>query len=451
MLTASLALAVALLFLSRRVRGPIWAASLAWMLCIAPIVLGVIDYRYLDYHDPRLGLVISAAMLSFASGAAIEVFYRGPIIRASVAPAYALRDFQAMLPIARFCWFIGLAGGACLVLDFFFNGASSLLNLADLRESFVEKDSASFLARAASVMTWACLFCYLFAIIFRRELGIRRTFFFALPIVGFLLGAILSAGRQAALQLILFTIVGQILWRIRSGEKKGAGSGSGFVAVISGLMVTYMGYIAIARNDNRVSDVKSEVLARLFEFNIAQTFDWAISLFGSGVHETIIEALVYFSSSISLLSRFLQTNLVNISKGAMNFPFLYRQLEFATGINVADMYQLRVKSLDAQHVIGVGWTTAVSNLIMDFGFVGAVLFLIVQGFVSSFIWRAAVTGGNFLDCTMATLMIIGAVYLPMIPAFSDNNIFLLLVFCLAAKFLDIRRKTAHLSQSKTAV
>lgn len=450
MLTASLALAVALLFLSRRVRGPIWAASLAWIICISPIVLGVIDYLYLDHGDPRLGTAISAAMLCFAGGAALELFFRGPVMRTGVAPDDAMQDFRFMMPIARFCWLAGMVGGACLVLDFVLNGRGSLLDLADLRDSFVGMEAASALGRAASVMTWACLFSYLFALIFRRELGPRWTLFFATPVVGFLLGAVLAAGRQAALQIILVTVMGQVLWKIRSGQKEKK-SRSGFVFIISAVMVIYMGYVAIARNDSRVSDVKSEVLARFFDFTTAPMFDAVAGLFGTSVRETLIEALVYFSSSIALFSRFLQTDLYDISKGAMNFPFLYRQLEPLIGIDPGDMYQLRVAALEAQRVIGVGWTTAISHLIMDFGFVGAGLFLAVQGFVSSVVWRSAVSGGPFLDCVLATLMIIAAVYLPLIPAFSDNNIFLLLLFCVGAKWFGIRRRHTAVQRDPAAI
>jgi oligosaccharide repeat unit polymerase len=447
MLTASLALAVALLFLSRRVRGPVFVASIAWIVCIAPIVLGVIDYRYLDPADPHLGLVLMMAMLAFASGAAVEHAYRGPLIRSSMPKAEVEREFTTLLPIARFCWLIGMIGGVCLILDFITTGGASLLNLADLRDNFVGKESASVFGRAASVMTWACLFSYLFALIFRRELGLKITLFFALPVVAFLLNAVLAAGRQAALQMIFVTILGQILWRIRTGDLSGTNNarvaktkgGSGFVIAVSGLMVAYMGYVAIARNDSRISDVKSEVLARLFDFNLSHSFEVVIGLFGSGVRETVIEALVYFSSSISLFSRFLMSDLTGVSKGAMDFPFLYRQIEPLTGINVADMYQLRVAMLDAQQVIGVGWTTAVANLIMDFGFIGASIFLILQGFLSAIAWRTALNAGSFLDCVLATLAMIGALYLPLIPAFSDNNIFFLLLFCLAVKWFDVRR------------
>ena len=451
MLTASLALAVALLFLSRNVKGPIWAASLAWIVCISPIVIGVIDYRYLDYRDPRLGMVISFAMLSFAGGAAIELFYRGPVVRKSPAPTDSMREFRSLMPIARFCWLIGMVGGSCLVLDFILNGRGSLLNLSDLRDSFVGKESASGLARAASVMTWACLFSYLFALIFRLELGLKRTIIFALPVLGFLMGAVLAAGRQAALQIILVSVLGQFFWRIRSDPNGTSKGGSIFVSAISGIMVAYMGYVAIARNDSRVSDVKSEVLARLFDFNLPHWFEASIGILGSGFKETFIEAMVYFSSSIALFDRYLQTDLINISKGAMNFPFIYRQIEPLTGINVVDMYQLRVAALNAQQVIGVGWTTAVANLIMDFGFLGTGIFLAVQGFISSVVWRAAVNGGSFLDCVLATLMIIGAIYLPLIPAFSDNNILLLFMFCLTIKWFDVRRSEASRDRAVAAL
>lgn len=442
MLTASLALAIALLILSRRIRGPIWAASLAWIICIAPVAVGIIDYHFLDYTDPRLGLVIMGAMLAFSGGAALELLYRGPVVRQSLSPDAIERDFTLMLPVARFCWVVGAIGGACIVIDYFLNGSASILNLAELRDAFVGKESASALARVASVLTWACLFSYLFALIFRRELGPWQTLVFAAPVLGFVVGGVLAAGRQAAFQLIFVTIMGQVLWRIRAGTSLKKGQGRGIVVAVSVLMVSYMGYIAIARNDNRISDVKSEVLARFFNFTIEPNAEKLIGLLGSGVRETLIEAMVYFSSSIALFSRFLRTDLQNISYGAMNFPFLYRQLEPLTGINVGDMYQLRVSALEAQQVIGVGWTTAVANTIMDFGFIGTALFLAVQGFLSSVAWRSAVIGGSFVDCVLATLMIIGAIYLPLIPAFSDNNMLLLLLFCLALKWFDLRSRSA---------
>lgn len=425
MLLLSTTSAVGVMYATRRNKGPAWAMSAMWLVCIVPLAMGMISYAFVSADTSLLDEVVTGSILCVAFGALIEHLFRGDYVRTVPAEWQVTKDFDAMRRIARALWFVGMAGGACVVLDFIVTGGS-LMNLAELRDSFVMRESASIFGRVGSLLTWACLFCYLFALIFRDRMRPAEILFFMAPIAAYLLGALLSAGRQAAFQVLIFTILGQVLFRIRSPE---SGSGRKLLVVVSGLMISYMGFIAIARNDSRISDIKAEVLERLFFFHMAPWFDGILGIFGSNVRNIIVEAVVYFTSSIALFDRFLDTNLDGVSKGAMNFPFLYRQVEGLTGINVADMYQLKVATLNAQGVIGVGWTTAVSHIIMDFGFLGAGAALIVQGYVGAWTWRRALAGGDYVDCMLAALFASAAIYLPLLPAFSDTNLFLMTLIC----------------------
>lgn len=427
MLMLSTATAAVVLYATRRNKGPAWAMSAMWLVCIVPLALGIITYAFVGLAGSILDQVVAGSILCVALGALLEHLFRGEYVRMVPDESLVEQDFEAMRRVARLLWLVGMAGGLCVVLDFIVSGGGSLLNLSELRDSFVTRDSASVFGRVGSLLTWACLFCYLFALIFRDRMRPLETLFFMAPIIAYLLGALLSAGRQAAFQVLIFTIIGQVLYRIRSRR---AESSRALLLVVSGLMVAYMGFIAVARNDNRISDVKAEVLERLFMFHTAPWFDSITSLFGSGIRNTIIEAVVYFTSSVALFDRFLDTKLEGVSAGAMNFPFLYRQLEPLTGINVADMYQLKVATLEALGVIGVGWTTTISHLIMDFGFVGAALALAVQGYLGAWAWRRALTGGDYIDCMLAALLTTASIYLPLLPAFSDTNLFLMMLFCI---------------------
>lgn len=427
MLMLSTATAATILIATRRNKGPTWAMSLMWLICILPMTLGVISYDFLLSSSNLLDEVVAGSMICVAVGAFSEHVIHGGYRRSLPTEQSVTQDFETMRQLGRLMWVLGMAGGVCILADFLTRGGS-LLNLSELRDSFVTRQSASTFSRVGSLLTWACLFCYFFALIFRERLRAGEMIFFAVPIIAYLFGALLSAGRQAAFQVLLITIIAQILYRIRTREAKSSRS---IIAVISAIMISYMGFIAVARNDDRISDVKAEVLERLFQFRTAPWFDSLASLFGAVVRDTIIEATVYFTSSVALFERFLDTNLEAVSAGAMNFPLLYRQLQPLTGIDVAAMYQVKVAALDSQGVIGVGWTTAVSHLIMDFGFLGAAVALALQGYIGAWSWRRALSGGDYIDCMLAALFVIAAIYLPLLPAFSDTNLFLMALACFA--------------------
>lgn len=428
MLLISLATALVGLHVSRRHKGPEWAMALMWIICILPIAIGMIDYKFVDISRWLLDAVVSGSIISVFLGAGIYHFYAGDYVVSPADINFQRDDFEQMRRLCRGLWIIGMTGGLFLIADFMVYGNNSLVNIVELRDSFVTQESASIFARLGSVMTWAAPFCFMFALLFRNRLSRSESLLFMLPIGAFLLGALLTAGRQAAFQVLLFTIIGQALYRIRNANEEDR-SGRTFLVVVASAMVGYMGFIAIVRNDNRISNLKSEVLARLFDFTTARWFDAIIAPLGSGLRETLIEALVYFSSSVALLDRFLDARLEAVSFGAMNLPFVYRQLTALTGIDVAKMYELKVATLNAQNVIGVGWTTSVSHLIMDFGFFGAAVALMGQGWLGAWAWRQALIRGDFISCMLATLMTTAAIYTPLLPAFSDTNLFLMMLFC----------------------
>ena len=436
MLMASLTLCVVILFASRRNKGPEWAMALMWAVCIAPLVIGLIDFRFVNVSRWLLDIVISASLICVSAGALTYRVYVGSYVAVPVDPLAEAEDFERMRRLCRWLWLIGILGGLCLIADFVFIGNRSLSNINELRDSVVMQQSASIFARIGSLLTWAGPICFLFGMLFRDRLTKRELIFYLLPIGAFLLGALLSAGRQAAFQVLLFSLIGQVLYRIRKGPAAG-NSGRTFVYAVVGAMVSYMGFIAIVRNDSRISDVKSEVLARLFDFTTARWFDVAVSWLGTGVRETIIEAVVYFSSSVALFDRFLDTDLNGIAYGAMDFPFLYRQITWLTGVDVIQMYDLKVATLNAQQVIGVGWTTTLSHLIMDFGYRGSALLLFIQGLVGAWAWRKVLLQGDFISCVFASLMTIAAIYMPLSPAFSDTNLFLMLAFCFVMRMVGV--------------
>jgi hypothetical protein len=119
-------------------------------------------------------------------------------------------------------------------------------------------------------------------------------------------------------------------------------------------------------------------------------------------------------------------------------PFVMRQLEPFTGIGVIDALNAKTDALSATGVIGVGWTTGISFLIMDVGRVGAGVVLFAQGLYTSYAWRRAIVGSDFHEILVALVLMALTIYMPLLAGSSDTNLFLLWLFCIGTNFVRSR-------------
>jgi hypothetical protein len=436
------------MFLTRRVKGPVWAFAVAWLVCMSPIAFGLIRYSYFTEFNASFEVQLFALFSAFLLGAALDsVRYPAHVwLGRMVSSAYDESELSRALPIAKFCWLASIIGAGCLALDFAFLEGVGLDDLAALRELYVATTKASALARIGTVLVWGGIYCFIFALLFRRCLTRLMVGVFMLPVAGYLLVALFSAGRQAAFQIAIVATFTMLFDKARhAGAVRRSRAGGVLLSVVIGAsMVAYMGYIAVARNDLLLSSDKIVVLARLFDFELYPDFDLLLSALGESVRTTAVEAIVYFSSSVALFSKFLSIDWGATFYGAMSFPFAFRQIEPATGLSVLESLAFKIEMMRGAGVIGAGWTTAISSHILDWGFVGAAMFLFLQGFWSAVLWRRALLYGRFHDAVLALLLLVAAAYLPMVPAFSDTSLFLLLVFCIL-----VRLRLAWAASSRT--
>lgn len=426
----------------RAIRGPVWTLAISWGICLLPIALGLISYDYLGADESAFWLVLAGVMLVFLLGMVAQCL-RTPTVVRSCGPAreeLTSMELARALPGARVAWWIATAGITALLADFFLLEGAGLNDLAALRDTYINAD-VSLLRQLSSVATWACLYCYGFALFFRSRLRRAGFALYLAPVIGYFLVALFSAGRQAAMQILLTTVLIMTVQYAR-GDVRAKGSGGKLLALVIGVViVSYMGYVAIARNDSMISSDKVEVLARLFDFRLAPWFDAALGMIGNGFRTTVIEGLVYFSSSVALFSVFLEIEFPAPTFGAMTFPFVYRQMEWLTGIDVLGALEQKRMLINAAGAMGFGWTTGVSSYLMDFGRVGAAAVLFLQGYYSSFAWRRAVAGVGFNEGMIAVTTLLAVAYLPFIPATSDTNILLLWLFCVAERFRRARMQS----------
>ncbi len=445
MLTELLVFFVIVLAMGWRVRGPIWALAITWLIAMGPIVSGLVTFSDLKDKNGQLSLIIALYSGAFVIGAA--AFHLTPRVVIPVSAAQRINDwhrhFVRLLPIANIVWWLAILGTILLIADFALLGGEGLSDLATLRDLIVQAQSASLPKQLASVLTWACLYCYVFALLFWKELSVWGRIRQLTPIVGYFLTSVLSAGRQAALQIMVFTILIVILDASRRqyiARRTGLRIPPNVVArflmpVMAVLMTSYMGYIVVARNTDPVSNDKAYVLQKIFHFDVAPIIQNAAVTLGPDFRAAIVEASVYFSSSIVVFETFLGVKWQKLTYGAQSFPFVFRQVSGITGLDPLQIFHNKVERLSAEGVLGSSWTTSYSFYMNDFGNIGAAVFLVLLGYYTAYAWWKARTRDDFHACLGGLVLMMVTIYMPIFPGLSDTNLFLLWVVAVTVPVL----------------
>lgn len=421
-----------ILLLRRQSKDPLYVFCAAWVACSLPLASGLLRYEFLESDDLRFAVKLIMFAAAFVAG---YILWRGSAVPGVNHNVEWAKMFDRTRAMGRFAWLCGMLGAGLSVLDFLLYGGASVTDLAEMRYSFMLREP-SLPARLASVLTWGCLYCLVFALTFRRELGRRSFCFYLLPALGYLLAAYLSAGRQAAFHIVIFSIATALVNRHRSAPRSGRRDQPwGAIALISVGAVAYMGYVAVARNDRLMSDDKTEVLERLFAYQLAPPVQRLTEEVSPVVAGGTVEGLVYFSSSVALFKVFLDQPLPPPTFGALTFPFLFRQLEPLTGMNVISALDGKADMMRNAGVMDVGWATALGHYILDFGLAGTMALLFAQGIYSRATWDALRQAPDFNDVVIAVIVVVAAAYTPLLPATWESSVLILWLFCLFAKVM----------------
>lgn len=405
--------------------GPLLAMLVAWLVCMLPVAGGVIVYDYLQFAGTHYLLLIAASIAAFYLGAVMAIVRSGGT-PATIVVAYDWRrDLEEWLPFARVARVLGALAVLFLVFDAISSGRS-ITNLQELRTEVIQSTEASWLARLASLVTWSCFFCFAFALYFRHLLNRGQLAGYIFASSGVVLTALTSAGRQAVFQIVLLTLIVEALRarRLDASQRPRKGAARGIVVLLGGL---YLTFVTMTRTSGAVGYTKSDLFLYFFNAHLRPGFERVLLAMNESLRDVVVEFLIYSTHPVALFSRFTDINFGGHYWGMMDFPFVFRQLEPLIGYRVIDAFDTKSFYLTADKVIGVGWTTGFSSQMMDFGVVGGLVFLAIQGYIGQRANVAVQRGAGFGVLLLLVLAIMAAIYVPYLPLFSDTNMFLLLI------------------------
>jgi oligosaccharide repeat unit polymerase len=417
----------AMMLLTWRSRAVIWAFCVSWLFSCLPITLGLIEFPYLRDTSNSLTWFLCVNALAFFFGVMLfrlQMKARMPR-RVTSAPEY--QESTSDLRLTKILWFVSLLGTFLVLVDFFISGGASTSGLGELRENVTSKESATIFGQLGSLLTWPGLYVYFFALTTKRRLGRFTSLWLLGAAIMYFVPAVLTAGRQATFQLVIITFMAY-MFNIHRGRYGSRSKNLLTILTIVSVAATYMLYIAVARVEIWTTSTKEDILVALFNFRISNGLDYTLSFLPLPLRSAIVEGILYFSHTPALLETFLERVEDVRFYGANSQPFVFRRILFLTGIDPASAYTYKVALLDNSGLVGVGWSTAYSGLILDFGRIGVAVSMFVLGAAGQIAWNIEQSRRSVDAKFLYVIIILNIVYLPTSIGISDTNVFLCLLF-----------------------
>lgn len=435
MLIYYVAFLIIIMALTWNAKQVVWPFCLTWLLTCVPIATGIIEFPYLHDYDYSLTIFLISNSAAFFAG--IFIYRMSPTkFMAYGTPESRVQVLTNPSPmLVTTLWFIGVFGALMVGVDFLLSGGAAASGLAELRDNVTNKDSATIFGQIGSVLIWPLLYTYFYALVNQTNLTSGRYYFLVSSALFYAVPAVVSAGRQAALHLIIMTGAALLIKFGKRNDKASLSRNALVATVIVGGGLAYMLFIAVSRVEIWTVNTKEDVLIALFKFRISNTMDWILSFLPIGLRSSIVEGILYFSHTPALLDNILQQDGGLRFYGANLQPFLFRRVQPIVGIDPAEAYAYKVALLDSVGLVGVGWSTAYSGLLLDFGRYSILALMFFLGLFSQAVNAIAKRTDDFDTHFLYAVLLISIIYLPTVIAISDIGIFLATLFAIFRVFI----------------
>jgi oligosaccharide repeat unit polymerase len=416
-----------MMLLTWRSRAVVWAFCISWLFSCLPITLGLIEFPYLRDTAYSLTWFLCINAGAFYLGALLFRFRIPVRTTHRLVGASEAAEHLSGLRLIKILWFVSLLGTLLVLIDFLVSGGASASGLGELRENVTSKESATIFGQVGSLLTWPGLYVYFFGLTTKIRKNRATSLWLLSAVLLYFVPAVLTAGRQAAFQLIIITFMAYA-FNIAQGKYTNQKKSLITFIFIMAFIVAYMLYIAVARVEIWTTSTKENVLISLFNFKISDGLDYILTFFPIGLRSAIIEGILYFSHTPALLDNFLERVDDVRFYGANTQPFVFRRLLPVTGIDPQMAYAYKVALLDSSGLIGVGWSTAYSGLLLDFGPIGVSIAMFLLGSAGQIAWNVEQVRRSVDTKFLYAMIVLNIIYLPTSIGISDTNVFLALLF-----------------------
>lgn len=296
---------------------------------------------------------------------------------------------KAMLLSKVFC-IMSIIAVFLNVFDVVFINGLNIFNPFELRNYVNNKTSASVFSQFSSILYFGGLIS-----IFLFFLSKKNRMYNFISIFCYMLGSILSAGRQQLFQVFLlfgvFVVINRgyrLKFKLYRTEK---------IAVLGMfvILILYLGLIANKRNFE-ADNVDSDFICNFYEtsnnIQFCEDYKSFISFLPTAIQGPVVEMTFYFSHQLyAFMERTQNLDYDFIQFKYLRFiPFIERQVDkihIFGGESQYDRFQKNQNSSSySGNIISTAWATIINSSLLSFGYIGIYILVFLHGIIAAKIY-----------------------------------------------------------------
>lgn len=436
--------------LTRVGKLPVFWIFAPWIAAFAPVWLGVVEYTNPPVRAEVAFFVLSHLLIvcfgyavAFSARRASEFSLKesGTAVQQTELAPLQLRklEFARIAPVIDGLVLMGCAGSTLFIIDALFVSGFATGDAFETRFNYIESGSSN-LGRLAPMLAGGCYVALIAIFWFGGATLGGRLPFYAAAAVSITAFSVLSAGRQAIFQFLLFSLIAWLLTRntvrLNRTKFKKVIVRSVF-ALLALAMVWQMVALSSERNSGRIADITAYLLfifgARL-DIEVLQFLQQLPTELTVG----LVTGLLYFSSQLSSLAAFLDAAASETwatGFGAYQFPWLYRRFEILGIPSVLEILEFRRDYLRSQGYMSVSWSTSLAVYVNDFGYIASFIYSFCVGLIGGTLYIGYIRNRTFFSFCLLIASYSYLFYMIIFPLSSDTIFFF---FVLIVWFLDRR-------------
>lgn len=416
--------------------SPLFFLYVPWSFMFLMFICDVVEYTQKSDNIVPLLYMVSGLFLVFLGYVFSKKIHLkvGYVKETGVGTISSASGKHNVIALTNVMCMISIFGSLMYLLELFVFVGIDISSMALLRDQFGARET-TLISQIANMLMWMSMMAIPAFLFLDRDAKFYEKLLWVTSVLLYLLQSVLSAGRQIVFAIgVLF--IASLFIRLayakqeKSKIKKENKKYRRYVVILILGAIAYMMYVATARNNGGISDSKIEVLKFYFGCTFSEGLSSILSAVQSGLADGIAEAFVYFTHQIPEFTVFWGIPQIGPFFGLYSVPFIDRRLDF---LRISEYTMLEKMSyvrnyMSSVGVMPVGWKTAFSYYILDYGKIGGLLFCILLGVVMGYAVKIFQRKTTYFSMLFLLQIDLYCFYTIMFPSTCETGLLFMLIF-----------------------
>lgn len=347
-------------------------------------------------------------------------------------------ESRSLISFVTWLSIISILGSVLSIYELLFVAGLDMTSLNSMRTSYVSRETGIF-SQLGNILSWGCLVSVPGFFFFSKKQKKGSSILWLAALGLFLIQNVLSAGRQSVFSIALMmlscfmvkislsTKINSVAKRKRKKEKK---KQKRYLIILLVAAIAYMMFVATARTNRQLASSRLGELEYYFGFTFCSWMEEFLSILPVGMADGIAEMIVYFTHQVPEFTIFWDIPMIGPFLGLYSMPFIDRRLSFLnlSAYDMAAKMEYVRSYMQSQGVMPVGWRTAFSYYLLDYGKIGTLLFCFLLGVYAKNVYRSYNQERTYFNTLRLVVICVYMCYTVMMPVTCETAWLLLIIF-----------------------